>query len=114
VRREIADEIEMRAEPRIREHAPGVAAYRKDLAALDEVMAVKLESVGLLGDGSLVDDGLPIIFAGGLKPIELEQAVCGREEIRRAELLFDGLIGDDDRPAGDKTRIEEACGLSDR
>ena len=69
---EIADEIEMRGKARIGQHAPGVAADGKDLAALDEMMPVERKRIGLFRDGALVDDGLTVILARRLKPIELE------------------------------------------
>ena len=43
--RELADEIEMRGEARIGQHAPGIAADWEDLAAFDEMMPVELERV---------------------------------------------------------------------
>ena len=70
---EIADEIEMRLEARVGQHAPGVAAHRKDLAALDEVMAVKLEGFRLIGDAAFIDDRLPVILASRLEAVELER-----------------------------------------
>jgi len=72
VRAEISDQIEMRCEPRIGEHAPGIAAHREDLARLDKMVTVELECVRLVGQTAFVDDGLPVIFAGRLEPIELE------------------------------------------
>ena len=69
---EIADEIEMPAEPGIGQHTPSVAAYRKHLAALDEMMAVELEGIGLLGNASLLDHRLAVILTSRLEPIELE------------------------------------------
>jgi hypothetical protein len=74
---EIADEIEMPAEPGIGQHAPGVAAHRKHLSALDEMMTIELKGVRLLGDASLVDHCLAVILARRLEPIELEQPVGG-------------------------------------
>ena len=55
---EIADEIEMRGKARLGQHAPGVAADREHLAALDQMMPVEFEGVGLLRHGSLVDHRL--------------------------------------------------------
>ena len=80
---EIADEIEMRLEARVGKHAPGIAAYRKDLAALDEVMAVKLEGFRLIGDAAFIDDRLAVILAGRLEAVELEQAIGRGEELRQ-------------------------------
>ena len=51
---EVADETEMRTEPRVGKHAPGIAANGKDLAALDEMMPVELEGIRLLSNASLV------------------------------------------------------------
>ena len=95
---EVADEIEMLAKPRIGEHAPSVAAYR-NTPPRSMLVAVKLEGIWLLGHAPLVDD-----CTGGFESIELEQAIGGREEFRRSELLFHGLVGDGDRPAGDEAR----------
>jgi len=67
---EIADKFEMRAEPGIGQHAPSVPAHRKHLAALDEMMAVELEGVGLLGDASLVDHSLAVVLASRLESFQ--------------------------------------------
>jgi hypothetical protein len=72
MRAEIADKVEMRRKARIGEHAPRIAANRKDLAPLDQMMPVKLEGVGLLRQRALVDDCLAVILASCLKSIELE------------------------------------------
>ena len=103
---------------RRRNRNAGETAYRRACAkccripehsaALDEVVAVALEGIWLLGHAPLVDD-----CTGGFESIELEQAIGGREEFRRSELLFHGLVGDGDRPAVDEARIEE-CLLGDR
>ena len=111
---EVANKFEMPAEPGVGQHAPRVAAHRKHLAALDEMMPVEREGIGLFGDAALVDHRLAVILASRLEPVELEQPVGGREEFRRAELLFDRLIGDADRLAGHEPRIEEARLLGDR
>ena len=103
----IADEIEMRLEARVGQHAPGVAAYWKDLAPLDEVMAVELEGFRLIGEAAFIDDRLAVILAGRLEVVELEQAIGGREELREPKLLFHRLIGDADRLAGHEARVEE-------
>ena len=75
MRGEISDEIEMRLEARVRQHAPGIAADRKHFAAFDEMMAVELETVGLLRHGALIDHGLPVILASALQSVELEQTI---------------------------------------
>src|SRR5262245_29943686 len=69
---EVADEIEMRGKARLGQHTPGVAADREHLAALDQMMSVERESVGLLRHGPLVDHRLAVILAGCLQPVELE------------------------------------------
>jgi hypothetical protein len=52
------------------------------------VVAVALEGIWLLGHAPLVDD-----CTGVFESIELEQAIGGREEFCRSELLFHGLVG---------------------
>src|SRR5262245_23951740 len=104
---EIADEIEMWGKARLRQHAPRVAADRKHLAALDQMMSVELESVGLLRHGPLVDHRLAVILAGRLQPVELEQPVGRREELRLAELRPHRRILDRDGTARDEPRVEE-------
>src|SRR3990170_8840258 len=104
---EVAEKIEMRREARVGQHAPGVAAHREDLAAFDEMMPVELERVGLLRHASLIDDRLAIILASRLKPIDLEQPVGRREELRLAELRPHRLVLDRDRPASHEPWIEE-------
>ncbi len=104
---EVAEKIEMRREARVGQHAPGVAAHREDLAAFDEMMSVELERVGLLRHASFIDDRLAVILASRLEPVELEQPIGRREELRLAELRPHRLVLDIDRPAGHQPRIEE-------
>ena len=78
---EISDEIKMRFEARVRQHAPGVTADRKHFAALDEMMAVELEAVGLLRHAPFVDHGLTVILASTLQPVELKQPIGRREKL---------------------------------
>src|SRR5262245_57780542 len=111
---EIADEIEMWGKARLRQHAPRVAADRKHLAALDQMMSVELESVGLLRHRPLVDHRLAIILAGRLQPVELEQPVGRREELRLAEFRPHRRVLDRDGTARNKPRVEEPGQLSQR
>ena len=78
------------------------------LAALDEMMPVEREGVGLPGNGPLIDHRLAVILASRLEPVELEQPVGRREELGLAELRAHRLVLDLDRPAGHQPRIEEA------
>src|ERR1700745_3668414 len=96
---------------RIGEHPPGIAADRKGFALFDQVMPVKLEGIGLLGQTALVDDCLPVILASRLKLVELEQAIGRREELSLAELSLHRLVLDVDGFAAHEARIEKACAL---
>ena len=106
---EVADEIEMLAKPRIGEHAPRIAANRKDLALFDQVMSIKLEGVGLLRQAALVDDCLALVLASRLKPVELEQPVGRREELGLAELPLHRLVLDVDGLVSHEPRGEKAA-----
>src|SRR5680860_764199 len=105
--REVADEIEEGRKARVCQHAPGIAAYGKHLAAFDEVMPVELEGLLLLGHAAAINQRLAVILACRLQVIEFEQPIGGREEPRLAELLAHRLVLDLDRPAGDEPGIEE-------
>ena len=91
-----------------------VLPQREHLAALDQMMPVERERVSLPGNRPVVDHRLAVILAGRLKPIELEQAVGCREELRLTELRPHRLILDIDRPARHQPRIEEARPLRHR
>ena len=108
MRGEVTDKGEMWLEPRLGEHAPGVAANRKHLASLDEMVTVEREGIRLLGHGAPIDDGLAVILAGRLEVIELEQPIGRREELGLAELSLHRLVLDLDGMTGHQPRIEEA------
>src|SRR5215510_14602193 len=111
---EAADEIEMRGKARLGQHAPGVAADRKHLASLDQMMSIEFESVGLLRYRPLVDHRLAVILAGRLQSVELEQPVGRREELRLAELRPHRRVLDRDGTPRDKARVEETGLLGER
>ena len=61
---EIAHELEVGGETGLVQHPIGVPADREDLAGLDAVVLIELQSRGRLVDGAAVDDGLTVVLAG--------------------------------------------------
>lgn len=72
---EVADKREMREEAGVAQHPPGVSADGKHLAGFDIVVLIEHEPSRAFCHGPTVDDGLPLVFAGRLKLINLEQAI---------------------------------------
>ena len=64
---EVTDEIEMRCETGFMQHPEGIAADRKHATGFNAVMLVQIESQWLIGHGTAIDHGLPMIFAGILQ-----------------------------------------------
>src|SRR5581483_6672732 len=114
MRGEIPDELEMRSEARLGKHAPSVAADRKHLACLDQVVPVEHEGIGLAADRALIDHRLAVVLAGGLELIELEEPVGRREEFGLTELPRHGHVVDRERIAPHEPRIEEASAFGHR
>ena len=85
--REIADEIEVRREAGVAQHAPGVAADREDPAGFDAVVCVEHEGVRLFGDAAAIDDGLAVVLAGRLQIVDAEQ--LGGTVLEQLASLFD-------------------------
>ena len=82
--REIANEFEMPGKSRILEHHPSVAADRKYLASLNDVVVIEAEFNWRVRNCALVDHGLTIILARRFQRRNLEQSVGGRDELSGA------------------------------
>lgn len=72
---EIADEVEVRCKAAVLKHPKAVAADWKDTPGLDCVMLVEIEAVRMLGNSSLVNDGLAVILAGVFQSADPEEAI---------------------------------------
>ena len=83
MRREIAEKIEISGEPALFQNFPGVAADREYPSLFDGVVAVEREHMWRIRKTTAVNDGLSIVLAGGLEPVDLEQSVS-RRKYRRA------------------------------
>ncbi|MGC1863178.1 MAG: hypothetical protein WA733_19200 [Methylocystis sp.] len=88
----------MSGEPALFQNLPGVATDRDYPSLFDGVVAVEREQMWRIRNAAPVNDGLSVVLAGGLEPVDLEQSVSRRIEARRADFLFDLGIGDLQRP----------------
>ena len=108
VAREVAEEFEMRRQPRLGEHPPGVAADRELAAGLDEVVGVEGERLLRALDRAAITHGLTIVFAGWLQAVEIEEPIGRREEGDPSKLFLQRGVIHPERTIGDKAGIAEA------
>src|SRR3989338_1559716 len=108
---EVADELEVPPEARVVQHAPGVAADRKNPPGFDVVMPVEDKAMRMIGDRAAIDHCLPVIFASGFQTIQFEQPIGGRVETQITHTWCQLRIGYLQRTAFDQPWAGKAMSL---
>ena len=70
---EVADELEVRPETGLVQHAPGIAAYREHPPGLDGVVLVQDEMPFMADDAAVVNHRLAVVLAIRLQALKLNR-----------------------------------------
>ena len=93
------------------QHAPSVAAYRKNSPGFDVVMSIKNKAMRMIGYRAAIDHCLPVILTSEFQPVQFEQPIGGRVKPDVANSRSQFGIGNVQRPVSDQPWVGKAMSL---